>query len=647
MKIFEYLKPDNPIAAGIVYVLGGMFVFWLGLLLWNLGKNLFYRRQIKKCRDVSALLGQRLTRPGDPGDVPLSLNLPEEGEAVFSAFREAKKLKKHNPIAEHLRAIFEAGWNESQLDVRGLIKNTTDKVFRTNSLLRPLLSLFIILGLLGTLFGLADTMASLDTLLHGSVQLTNDTLGQGLQKLLGTLKGAFAPSILGVSLTVLGVICFALYLRLVALPLGNLLEQLTLTVWVPQLVPTASQKLMQKLQLSRQQMERSVVAAQQVTEFAEDFQQKTSSLNQTLDFANESLKEMARVADGLGTFSQKFIEGVNALTPFQDDLRTLYEQMRKESRAFQESVQRNIAGSEDFQQRIQEQLNSQHRQMTQVLTALQSYEAAYVANRGRIDEKLSAVLVQAELAFQNLSQRNEELGRAIDEALGKPLRQDLTQHLSAVEAALQGQLGEVKDTLQVQLSSLAERLRQLDAPLNKAADNFNDTFSNFNEHTDEWRTNLQREFAKQNETNQKQLQRLESLSEQIPALLEQLTASSNNFSQSSSTFSERGQKLSQDVDTLAKNIAALGQSVDALTQRVVPQPSGGDGDRTAKVLAQQTNILQELAKRMESLASAKSHRPPPAVFVGPERVQEREPPAPHKPRWRDRIRSWIPFLGGR
>lgn len=634
MKILEYLKPDNQIAKGIVYVLLGLFVFWFGLLLWSLWQHLRDKKQIKRLEDVSPLR-DALSKEGTP-----VLALPAEGEQSFRDFREANGLKENNPISKHLRAIFDAGWNESQLDARGLIKNTTDALFRVNILHRSLLSIFIILGLLGTLFGLADTLASLDTLLRGTTQLSNDTLSLGLRELLGTLKGAFAPSIWGVMLTVLGVLLFALHLRFVASPLGNLLERITLTVWVPQLVPTSSQKLLDKLQLSEQQMQRSFAAAQDVAKFAENIQHKTGRFNNTLSSATAALQQMEQVADNLGTFSHDFVASVKAIKPFKEDLQTLYQQMLDESRAFQRSVESNIAGAQDFQQSIQRQLNGQHQQLVQVLTALQSYEAAYIVSRGKIDEQLSAVLVQAERAFRNLSQRNEEIVQALDQALGQPLRENLAQNLGAVETALQTRLANVESALEVHLSSLGERLRQLDAPLNTAATNFNETFSNFNEYTNEWRTTLQQEFFKQNETNQQQLNRLESLSEQLPSLLQQLSASTNTFSESSSNFATHGQQIGQDVNALSQNITALGHSVDALGQQINTQ-SGSDSG-LAELLTKQTDILRELTKRIERLASAQSGSRQVSITKH-EGQAGRAEFAPEKKRWRDRFRSWITF----
>jgi hypothetical protein len=517
MKILEYLKPENVIAQWVVYLLAALFVFWLGSLLWSLRRHLHFFKEIKSCQDVRSLR-DRITTQNDGTDDRSSLTEARTGRDAFQSFESLNRLQKDSPIVRHLRAIFDAGRTEGQLDVASLIRNTTAEIFRLNSLHRSLLSIFIVMGLLGTLFGLADTMSSLDALLRGTAQLNNATLSQSLQSLLGTLKSAFAPSIWGVSLTVVGVLLFAIYMRAIILPLSGLLERTTLTIWVPQLMPTASQRLQERVRLSRQEMDRAIAAQKEVTEFAEEISSKTGSLRETLGLTDGAFKKMADVAERLNSFSNQFAQGVKGITGFQQDLRSLYQQMAEESRAFQQSVQLNIAGSEEFQKQIQAQLNSHHQQTASMLKALQSYETAYITNRGRIDEGLAGVLDKAQGAYESLSRRNEEITQALDEALGKPLRESLGRDMAAVHK----NLAQVSETLQVQLTSLSNKLGQLDQPLNTAARNFSDTFSNFDEATRDWLTKQQLEFARQNDTNQKQLARLEALTQQIPQLGEQI-----------------------------------------------------------------------------------------------------------------------------
>jgi outer membrane murein-binding lipoprotein Lpp len=645
MKIFEYLTPDNQIALWIIYVLWGLFGLWFLSLLWTLWQHLSFRSQIKRCEDVTEISGNDTTV--NSHSTTSAFALRNANEEQFRAFQRARKLVEDTPITRHLKTIFDAGHHESQLDTRSLIKNTSDELLRSNGLQRSLLSIFIILGLLGTLFGLADTLASLDSLLAGSARLNNDLLGQSLQRLLGTLKSAFAPSIWGVSLTVVGVLFLALYFRVVALPLVGLLGRLTLTVWVPQLMPTTSQRLLTKLQVTERQMQRSFEAAQQVAEFAEGIQEKTSDFGQTLSAATTKLNQMVKVSHDLDTFSANFIEGVKVLAPFQQDLRNLYQQVAEESKTFHDSVQSSIVESKAFRADVHVQLNSQNGQLTEMLGGLRSYEAAYVTNRERIDEKLGVVLVEAQRAFDSLSRRNEEIAASLDEGLGKPLRENLAQSLTAIQIELQTRLAEITDSLHLQLGILNERIGRLDEPLHKTARDVGDTFSNFNETTRGFVEKLQREFSQQNDTNQKQLQRLESLSENLPPLLQALTQSSKDFSGTSSSFATQGQQLSTDVATLSQKIAVLTESVDSLKDQVSLKKIAGQLDSTeqriAELVRQQTNVLQQLGRSIEMMTTSAVRRHEPTF--PPDGMSRQTKVAVREPSWRARIKSF--FTGGR
>jgi len=645
MKILEYLTPENQIALWIIYALCALFGLWIVLLLWTLWQHLSFRSQIKRCEDVTELT-QNDTLV-DPESTTSAFALHHANEEQFRAFQRARRLSENSPITRHLKSIFDAGHNESQLDTRSLIKNTSDELLRSNGLQRSLLSIFIILGLLGTLFGLADTLASLDSLLAGSARLNNDLLGQSLQRLLGTLKSAFAPSIWGVSLTVVGVLFLALYFRVVTLPLVGLLERFTLTVWVPQLMPTTSQRLLTKLQVTERQMQRSFEAAQQVAEFAEGIQEKTGDFGQTLSAATTKLNQMAKVSQDLDTFSANFIEGVKILAPFQQDLRNLYQQVAEESKAFHNSVQSSIVESKAFRADVQAQLNNQHTQLTEMLGGLRSYEAAYVTSREGIDEKLGVVLVEAQGAFNSLSRRNEEIAASLDEGIGKPLRENLAQSLAAIQLELQTRLAEVTESLHVQLGILNERMGRLEEPLHKTARDVGDTFSNFNETTRGFLEKLQREFSQQNDTNQKQLQRLESLSENVPPLLQTLTQSSKDFSGTSSSFATQGQQLSTDVATLSEKITVLTESVDSLKDQVSLKKIVGQLDSTeqriAELVRQQTNVLQQLGRSVEVMATTAARRREPSF--PPDGMSTQTAVAVSEPGWRDRVKSF--FTGGR
>src|SRR5438093_720335 len=112
MKILEYLKPENVIAKWVVYVLAALFIFWLGSLLWSLGRHLLFFQEIRRCQDVGSLREQLTAQNDDTEDRSLSAQA-RSGRSTFQSFQSLNRLPKDGPIIRHLRAIFDAGWSES------------------------------------------------------------------------------------------------------------------------------------------------------------------------------------------------------------------------------------------------------------------------------------------------------------------------------------------------------------------------------------------------------------------------------------------------------------------------------------------------------------------------------------------------------
>ena len=252
----EYLFPTNLIALGILTFLIAFFFYWLIELIryWRWLRT--ERKQIENKQNVQPLVTARQERDRGREDNDQKTN-PEN---TFSKFCTEGSLDRESPIAKHLNAIFLAGWDESRLEVGELINHTTSELFKRNSLFRSVLAVFIVIGLFGTLFGLADSLTGLFPALKVSVASETSTenserMTQALGILLEGMKGALAPSICGIFFTILGVILYGAYLQFACHPIKAVLERLTLTVWVPQLYPTTSQKLVQTLQQSESQMQ--------------------------------------------------------------------------------------------------------------------------------------------------------------------------------------------------------------------------------------------------------------------------------------------------------------------------------------------------------------------------------------------------------
>ena len=435
----EYLSPTNPIASVIVTILqcfffgwcGGLIAYWIWLFL--------KKEQIEKNQNIRPLViaRQEQDRGRDDNEAETDAN------PVFQNFCAKRSLSENSFISKHLKAIFLAGWNESQLEVSELINHTTSNLFRWNSLLRSVLAIFIVIGLLGTLFGLTDSLVELSPALKASAETQNLTengetsapadansensrqMTKALSDLMDDIKGAFAPSIVGVFFTVLGVILYGIFLRFACHPVKSTLEQSTLTVWVPQLYPTTSQKLIQTLQESEAQMRSGYETAVRVDGMVENIQTNADEFKRSLTQAKaiteplaesgtkinaaalsirtaadelnkgftESLNDFADVLNrgflqSLSEFSEKFTSNVTQLTGFQDEIRKLHQQ-------FQEAANQKL----DQQTK---KLDDQNKNITQIievidqiLNALKSYETTYINSREEISKKLQVFINRA------------------------------------------------------------------------------------------------------------------------------------------------------------------------------------------------------------------------------------------------------------
>lgn len=607
MEILSYFRPETLVAEIIVWVLLIVFAGWvlfLGRYWYQLAGC---RRQVKNCADVSLLTnafrqrllqqgaGQSSIVPGLMGQLdhpsadlaspasPAMLSVPSQHDAdeAFKNFCQINRLKEQSPVARHIRAIFNAGWNESRLEVDGLINNTAGELLRRNSAFRSVLSVFIIIGLLGTLFGLASTLAQLARDLNQPAasalatpdgkqsstspeksQPSSDDMKKKLDRMLGQMQGAFAPSIVGVTFSILGVLLFALFQSRASSRLRTELERLTLIDWVPALIPTPAQTLQEKVQLSEQQIQKSLDSAIKVAALSDEITDGASDLNQAIIASKSSLTSLTDASTNLSRFSDNFVRAVSALTPFQKELHLLYEQMRIESRAFQDSVQKNIAGAETFQKNIEIQLAEQNRQLPLILSAFQGYEKAYVTSRQDIDadlrkllEKLDNLLISATLTFENLGERNKEITSGIVTALGDPLRGDVSKGL-----------GEVKGALDASLTTVSRDLKSLFSPLDTTSTYLKGTIENLDKRTDKLLQEVQQEFAKQNKANDEQLQGVLMLSASLKLVLEKLAGSSQSFA-------DYGQKFDLGVTALSQNVGTLSGKVDILSQKLGRGPN--------------------------------------------------------------------------
>ena len=549
MDIYTYFFPNETIAQVIVV---SQFLF---LVYWFISYFIQSRRlkkissQINDCDQVGELaylLHQRYLPNIETSLEEMTMVSPKEAIAKFDEFCTGKKISENSPLYKHLRAIFFAGFNESQLNVESLIKTTSSRIIARNTALRSYISLFIVLGLLGTLFGLASSLSELSSILSNTDQLNDEILKTGLNTLLAKLAGAFSPSIWGVLFTVIGVLAFARYIGKYSFPTLQLLEHQTLTNWVPNLIPTASQRLLDKLYLSEKQMEKNFAAAEKVAKFAEQVSGETSELGVNIKNNNDSLKKLSKSAEILGEFTtnftqnlnefaQNFRESVERLSPVTEGLSELYQKILSDSKEFQESVKETLDNSQTFRTQVQEEFDRQSKQSQTLLESLKFYETAYLENRQSTDEKIQSTLSAAEQAFDNLSQQNDVFIEALKTELA-----GISESLGQITAKSDETLGELSANISGEIHSVAVKLGQLENPLQNSADSIEATASTFESRTQNFLKEIRQEFQNQNDHQNNENTNILNLNNNIQNLsreINNLNGKMKNFSQGSGGYS--------------------------------------------------------------------------------------------------------------
>lgn len=607
----EYLFPANPIATGIITFLIGFFSVWLiGLIkYWRWLRT--EQIQIENCKNFHPLVTAQLEH--DRGHEESDQKVDPEN--AFSEFCKENSLNRRSPIAKHLKMIFLAGWDETRLEVGELINHTTSDLFKWNNLFRSMLAVFIVIGLFGTLFGLTDSLTDLSPALEkSSVNETSTENSERMTKALGglldKLKGALAPSISGIFFTILGVILYGIFLQSACHPVKSTLERLTLTVWVPQLYPTSSQKLMQTLQKSESQMQKGFETAAQfsesvqkvhgnIEEFNDSLSQVreiTQPLSDSVTQINKAASDISTAADVLNTdftesldkFSSDFASSVAQLTGFQDEIRKLHEQFQEEANQklnqFQDAANQKL----DLQT---EKLDNQNQNITKVIET--------------IDQ------TQNKLETNLLDLQNSLNGRL----------DTLNDRLENFDTPLIDAVVNIRETFEIQLEALNIRLENFDEPLQKAAKHMKDTFADLVVFMRNIVGDLQKEIREQNKKYEEQLTGVKTLNERVKNLLLKLDESSFNQKEAVNQLSTNVDGLTTDINnlynaintftsnsgTLSKSIVTIEGHVETLgttAQQFVTEVEKADVTPLTANIGRLNTAINEISEHSQTLANA-------------------------------------------
>ena len=230
---------------------------------------------------------------------------------VTSSLNEKKAAEGFTAISEHLRNILMSGLFESRLEAEALIKHTELKLFNESIRLKNILSSFIVIGLLGTLMGMSDSLGRFNEEAINVTRLVSQDL-----------PSAFIPSIWGVISTIVGMLFYSRLVHLYYTPLKTLLEHATLNSWIPQLCPAITDILVDKLEDNARRIEKQFADAATVAEFAREVQNELGAFKDSLKKADQTLDRVKPVMDGSEDAVRLLNTYADRLTKFSDKFAT-------------------------------------------------------------------------------------------------------------------------------------------------------------------------------------------------------------------------------------------------------------------------------------------------------------------------------------
>lgn len=517
MELFSMIWP----AEGILRLIIVGLWFVVGLAVWF---SLKLYARIHKNLDV---LEQLKTRESIVGLENAMRNKRQSPVAAVAAFEDYySKNEANEPVFDHLRAIFEAGYKSSRLDADLLVKNTVNKVCDSVDIIKSFISVFLVIGILGTLVGLAISIGSFngDSFLINA-QATNTAAE--LSKLFGNLKGAFAPSMWGVGSTILFVLLYTIFIQQSINKLENKLTADTIKVWLPVLYPTDFQK-----------GETTMVALKETIQNADQINKGANDLVDNLDQANSSVKAMMDVSGAISSSIEKFEAGSEKIVELEKAVTMLKENMAASNAAFQkwfaEAVQHNnqlfLNQSKALGENFQEQ-NAQINTMVQQLYLYDknAFKAHETINQCLLEsiEKQKHILEQVQTAADDLDRRNKN----IIDAVGAPLQ----SNLHGISEHLNSTLGEMTKELQ----RTTKAMDRIGNPLEDSADRIAKMIDRIIDNNDE---KMQAYYIEKSGMN----------AEQIAAIQKSMSAQTGGHS------SEKIEQALEKLDTTLQNMQKNG-----------------------------------------------------------------------------------------
>lgn len=426
-------------------------------------------------------------------------------EGLIDHLSEHTSVSPSRVAAEHVTSILDAGLTGARLETEQRLSNAGEEIFRENSRLKAILSIFIVIGLLGTLYGLA---VALGTLTAGNLANFEPSV---VDRLLRRLKTALAPSIWGVFLTVIGVLTYSYYINAVCRPIKSKLEHSTLEKWVPALYPTESQQAKETLEEAQQQLQENVESAQRVARFAERVDEDLQDFDERIRSAGALLERVEGSLEGLAETSDNFQEAMSNVEDFQEQLTGTFEQI--ESR--QESLASLLEGLRERDDSFRERLSE-----------IEELHQAWQNHLSETQDRLQEVTEATQNALAGLEGQSEELIEEVTEPVAEKLE------------GVSVRLSELDESTHRGLQNVESSLNRLQNPLEGSAERIERIAETFSDNLQSSVSGVREEFHRQNDVRSNRTDELARLNENLESLIEKQEAVHDAIRQSD--LSENG-----------------------------------------------------------------------------------------------------------
>jgi len=386
---------------------------------------------------------------------------------VTSALKRRNAPVGFTAISEHLRNILMSGLFASRLEAEALIKHTELKLFNESIRLKNILSSFLVIGLLGTLMGMSDSLGKFsDEAINVTKLVSQD------------LPSAFVPSIWGVISTIVGMLLYSRLVHTYYTPLKTNLEHATLNSWIPQLCPAISDIIVDKLEDNARRIEKQFADAATVAEFARDVQKELAPFRESIRNADQALKRVEPIineseaavallnnyADKLTRSSENFSSTLDKFSFLEERLAIGYDALT----AANETHSRQLSIWSSQFQALVEKNNAQvvkiDTQINNIFEALMDFDEQYLEVSKSQTEAVTELVKSVTAVKGSETALNRAIAERILEESSKKFTQliggvqDLTASLALNMAAVEKSLGEVDGTLKFSLDKMSIRV---------------------------------------------------------------------------------------------------------------------------------------------------------------------------------------------